>query len=103
MGAVAPTGTTRWPLVGRQVELDRCVDALDDGVALGVFVHGEAGVGKTRLADEVVARLSSGGRLVLRSRGSVASASIPLGALVHLLPAELLDDRFDPLTLYSGV
>ncbi|HLM18548.1 MAG TPA: AAA family ATPase, partial [Acidimicrobiia bacterium] len=103
MGAVAPTGTTRWPLVGRQVELDRCVDALDDGVALGVFVHGAAGVGKTRLADEVVARLSSAGRLVLRSRGSVASASIPLGALVHLLPAELLDDRFDPLTLYSGV
>ena len=44
------------PMVGRQAELDLVVAALASG-AVGVVLAGPAGVGKTRLAREVVQRL----------------------------------------------
>ena len=100
MGAAVPS---RWPLIGRSIDLERCVEALADGETGAVFIHGAAGVGKSRLAEEVVARATSAGRATMRVRASVASSSIPLGAVAHLLPTELLDQRFDPLSVYGGV
>src|SRR6478609_3227315 len=100
MGAAGPS---RWPLIGRSVDLERCVDALNSGEFGAVFIHGAAGVGKSRLAEEVVVRATSTGRATMRVRASVASTSIPLGAIAHLLPTELLDQRFDPLSVYAGV
>ena len=68
-----------------------------------MFVHGAAGVGKSRLAEEVVARATSAGRATMRVRASVASSTIPLGAIAHLVPTEVLDQRFDPLSVYAGI
>ena len=76
----------RWQLVGRHAELARAVDALHDATRRGVVVHGPAGVGTSRLAAEVVARAESDGQAVIRARATSASASMPLGPLVHLLP-----------------
>ena len=68
-----------------------------------VVIHGPAGVGKSRLADEVVQRAVAAGWYTVRARGSAAAGAMPLGALVHLLPRELLDNRFDPVALYGEV
>lgn len=42
----------RWPIVGRQAELAVFEAALASGEHAGLLIHGRAGVGKTRLADE---------------------------------------------------
>ena len=49
--AVAPT-LQRWPIVGRRSELEVFSEALCSGEHAGLVIHGRAGVGKTRLADE---------------------------------------------------
>ena len=103
MGRVEPTTSARWPLVGRGEELERCVEALTSGQVRAVFVHGPAGVGKTRLAEEVVGRITKVGRATQRVRASLASSALPLGAVAHLLPSDVLDRSFDPLSVYAGV
>ncbi|MEU4691923.1 BTAD domain-containing putative transcriptional regulator [Actinoplanes sp. NPDC023714] len=48
---------TRDEMVGRDPELRRCLDALArarDGAPAGIVIYGEAGIGKTRLVEEVV-------------------------------------------------
>ncbi|MEU4557514.1 BTAD domain-containing putative transcriptional regulator [Actinoplanes sp. NPDC023936] len=47
---------TRDEMVGRDPELRRCLDALArarDGAPAGIVIYGEAGIGKTRLVEEV--------------------------------------------------
>ena len=61
------------------------------------------GVGKSRLAEEIVGRITNVERATVRVRANLASAAIPLGAVAHLLPMDLLDGRFDPLTVYGRV
>ena len=54
-GRTRPT-PPRWPLSGRQEELDSVLPDLDqalDGRPVTVLVTGEAGIGKTRLVDEL--------------------------------------------------
>ena len=103
MDSVEPTTSACWPLVGRGEELERCVEALTSGQVRAVFVHGPAGVGKTRLAEEVVGRITKVGRATQRVRASLASSALPLGAVAHLLPSDVLDRSFDPLSVYAGV
>lgn len=103
MDLVESSATTRWPLVGRREEVEQCVAALATGEVRAVFVHGAAGVGKSRLAEEIVQQLTGCGWTTMWVRASVASSAIPLGALAHLLPTDLLDRRFDPLSVYGGV
>jgi DNA-binding CsgD family transcriptional regulator len=75
-----------WPLVGRDEELAAILDAIDAAEMIGVVVAGEAGVGKTRLAREVLATASARGLATRWVVATQAASTIPLGALAQLLP-----------------
>ena len=75
------------PLVGRADELSTLLDALararrDGGLAV---IEGEAGIGKTRLANELVERARSGGSVVLAARCHDDEAGLPYGPVIELL------------------
>ena len=56
------------PFIGRSTQLGRLTELVDgsrDGAAAAVLISGDAGVGKTRLADEAIAAASARGQLVL--------------------------------------
>ncbi|HET6750130.1 MAG TPA: AAA family ATPase, partial [Actinomycetes bacterium] len=75
-----------WPLVGRQAELEALVADISEARG-GVVLAGAAGVGKTRLAREALVRVHAVGRDVEWVAATRAAASIPFGAVSHLLPA----------------
>lgn len=80
-------------MVGRDRELAAVVRAyhrtLAGGSPAGVILVGPAGVGRTRLAREVVDRLRAEGcRHTAWATGTRSAAEVPLGALAHLLPAD---------------
>ena len=82
-----------WPLVGRQAELEALVADISEARG-GVVLAGAAGVGKTRLAREALVRVRAVGRDVEWVAATRAAASIPFGAVSHLLPAgERLESR----------
>jgi DNA-binding SARP family transcriptional activator len=69
--AEEPRGTSRGTLVGRARELGGLVSDLEDAFAGGgrlVFVAGEPGIGKSRLAEELSAHARSRDALVLVGR-----------------------------------
>lgn len=76
------------PLIGRARELDRLLEvwrAVQPGVGAVVSVCGEAGIGKTRLASELLTRASEQGA------GTAACAALDLGGAAPFgLWAELL-------------
>jgi DNA-binding CsgD family transcriptional regulator len=88
-----------WPLVGRREELALCDRALSTPGTSGVVLTGAAGVGKTRLAREVVAAAEGSGCVSRSAVATQAAASIPFGALAHLLTAVAVrgDSRFEML------
>jgi predicted ATPase len=88
-----------WPLVGRQSELEALAADIRDARGGGVVLAGAAGVGKTRVAREALALAQAAGRDVDWVTATRAAASIPFGAVSHLLPAaeRLGDDRLDTL------
>jgi DNA-binding SARP family transcriptional activator/tetratricopeptide (TPR) repeat protein len=64
-------GSSRFPMVGRSTEVARISalrDSLVDGAAAVVFIEGEGGIGKTRLAAEVAAEFHRGGMPVVYGR-----------------------------------
>lgn len=69
------------PLVGRGPELAAIGAVLDAPEGRGVLISGPIGVGKTRLAAEVMSRRAAAGSVVLRVVATTATADIPLGAL----------------------
>jgi predicted ATPase len=79
-------------VVGRQSELDRMRAAFDraaGGAASAVLVGGEAGVGKTRLLDELTSYAQEAGALVLVGRcADLRDADMPLLPIAEAL-AEL--------------
>ena len=75
-----------WPLVGRNEELAAILEAIGATERIGVVVAGEAGVGKTRLAREVLAMARARGLATRWAVATQAAATIPLGALAQLLP-----------------
>jgi DNA-binding CsgD family transcriptional regulator len=93
----------QWPLVGRHEEVDLFGATLDDPRAHGFVIHGHAGVGKTRLADQCLAVADARGRNVARATATEGLAPIPLGALAHLLPAGIGDERSDLVKVMSEV
>ncbi len=96
-------GSDDWPLVGRDGMVDTIVRHLADAACDGVFLVGAAGVGTTRLLDEVHARLGEQRRLINRVVGSHALREVPFGALAHTIPGELRSDGgpLDPLELFE--
>ncbi|MFF3062561.1 LuxR C-terminal-related transcriptional regulator [Streptomyces sp. NPDC057909] len=92
---------SRWPLVGRERELEVFARVLANRRARGVVVAGSAGVGKSRLAEECLARAVRAGFRGVRARASAAAAAVPLGAIAHLLPAGV--DLSDPIKGFAAV
>ncbi|HEY8523985.1 MAG TPA: AAA family ATPase [Acidimicrobiales bacterium] len=77
-------GVTSWPLVGRGSELAAARGALAEPGG-GVVVAGRPGVGRTRLADEILAELEAEGATVVRLVATRAAATIPFWAAAPLL------------------
>ncbi|RSM83570.1 helix-turn-helix transcriptional regulator [Kibdelosporangium aridum] len=93
MGDPRPQVGDRWPLVGRERQLS----AITSTASGGVVLVGAAGVGKTRLAREVVARLKTDGRRTEWVAATRSMAAIPFGAVSHLLPPLNNDSRLSVL------
>jgi replication-associated recombination protein RarA len=79
-----------WALTARAADLERLGRAFSEGALGGVLLTGPPGVGKTRLAEEALR--TAEGHPTARAVGHEATRAIPLGALAHLLPADLLRD-----------
>lgn len=88
-GRVFGTLRSVWPFVGRVRELEDVMSALTEPNGKGAALVGAAGVGKTRLTDEAVTRLEQTGVTVRRCYATVATSSIPFGALAAMLPADM--------------
>ena len=93
----------QWPLVGRHEELELFAARSATRGRTGSSSTGQPGVGKTRLADQCLATADGSGRNVARATATEGSRSIPLGALAHLLPAGIGDERGDLVTVMSEV
>lgn len=86
--AAAASLERRLPLIGREIELRAARDALDrvrDGNFEFVLLKGEAGVGKTRLLDEVAREAHLKGFRCLRASPVELERRIPLNPLVDAL------------------
>src|SRR6516225_8857433 len=95
----------RWPIVGRQAEMAVFAGALSSGEHAGLMIHGRAGVGKTRLADECRQLAAAAGHPTERVFGSRSTAEVPLGAVAVLLTGELSrpvpDGQLDTAALFE--
>ena len=78
-----------WPMMGRAAALRVLADTVSDDAGVGALITGGAGVGKTRLADELVGHLESSGVVVARASGHPEARGIPLAALAHILPIDV--------------
>jgi DNA-binding SARP family transcriptional activator len=77
------------PLVGRAPEWEillRVYEAIEETGCL-VILEGEAGIGKTRLAEEFVAHVSGGGANVVASRCYAGETNLAYGPFVEGLSA----------------
>jgi DNA-binding SARP family transcriptional activator/tetratricopeptide (TPR) repeat protein len=93
--AAAPAAAPpRAPLIGRDREWAALLGAYEgiaeDGRA--VLVEGEAGIGKTRLAEELAAHARTLGAAVLAGRAYEEEAALAYGPLVAALRRRLRDD-----------
>ncbi|MFE1875565.1 LuxR C-terminal-related transcriptional regulator [Streptomyces sp. NPDC059496] len=91
----------RWPLVGREAELKDFDEVLPEPRSAGFLVFGPAGVGKSRLAEECLDRAVALGYRAGRAVATAAAASVPLGAIAHLLPDGA--DLSDPVSGFASV
>ncbi len=78
--------TASWPMAGRAGELDAIESIFESRSSSGVVLAGGAGVGKSRLGAEALARAGARGYATARVLGSQAAGAVPLGALLPLLP-----------------
>src|SRR6266545_3099397 len=101
--STVPGPVSNWPFVGRSGELATFRTLLADPSSRGVLVYGPAGVGKTRLAEQFATIATGLGRACGRATGNATAATVPLGALAHLLPAAVGRERLDPVALVDRV
>ena len=84
IGGADQVDLRQWPLIGRDDELDLATSALATGGC--VVLTGTAGVGKTRLAHEMLARAAKDGDRAEWVTATQSAATIPLGPVAHLIP-----------------
>ena len=87
-GLVSTPGVpVRLPLVGRRRELASLRAALQSVTVDGcvAIVAGEAGIGKSRLAEALLAEAAAGGGVVLAARAFPAEGSIAYAPIVELI------------------
>src|SRR6266508_2399219 len=70
------------------MELTRLIAAANRADGRGLIFGGEAGIGKSRLVREGIARLDTGRISVWTATADAATAGIPLGGLSQVLPAD---------------
>ncbi len=90
----AASGWARPGLVGREVEMVRARGTLRraaEGRPGAIFVTGAAGIGKTRVCEELVEQVTGEGWCVLRGSGREQTASVPYWPLVEAVQAALLE------------
>ena len=78
-----------WPLTGRKEELAAIDAAMSDPDSSGVVLHGAAGVGKSRIAREALARAAGAGSTTHWAVGTASARALPLGALTAWMTAEM--------------
>jgi DNA-binding CsgD family transcriptional regulator/tetratricopeptide (TPR) repeat protein len=86
------------PLVGRKDELLVLLEALrdaEDGTPACVAVVGEAGIGKTRLLDELVARAGPAA-LVLRGAAVASEQQVPFALMIDAVAPRLTQAESHP-------
>lgn len=86
------------PLVGRIFEcqvIDACLEQLSSQRGRLLLIEGPAGVGKTRLVWELIARARRHGFQVLVGSAYEAEATIAYGPFIEILRAALRDDPSD--------
>lgn len=89
---VAQSIVEPWPLIGRGRELEDVAARLRAG--RGVLLAGPAGVGKSRLAAEVLAVMSrDAGISTARISATPTCSKIPLGAFAQILPSSAWGGR----------
>jgi DNA-binding SARP family transcriptional activator/tetratricopeptide (TPR) repeat protein len=92
--AAAPAAAPpRAPLIGRAREWAALLEAYDgiDADGAAVLLEGEAGIGKTRLAEELAAHARERGAAVLGVRAYEEEAALAYGPLVEALRGRLRD------------
>jgi DNA-binding SARP family transcriptional activator len=89
-----PEEAPRPPLVGREVELGRLVDTAEaarrERRAAALIIQGESGIGKTRLAEELLARLRLDGVTVAAMRAVEADRGEEWSGVLALARGGLL-------------
>ncbi|MCA0330189.1 MAG: LuxR C-terminal-related transcriptional regulator [Actinobacteria bacterium] len=99
-------GTTTsldWPLVGRGSDLERVVAALADPAVAVVHLAGDAGTGKTRLAQECLRSAELDGYPTVSVAATDSAAAVPLSALSPLLPDGAGPSGPDPSVVLDAV
>lgn len=81
---VADSAIVRWDLVGRAEELAHLSALLREPASRGAVIAGAAGVGKSRLGQELLAELPPGA--VEAVTATASAQGLPLGVLAHLVP-----------------
>jgi DNA-binding NarL/FixJ family response regulator len=90
------TMTTRDPLTGRDDEMEVIRRALSGvGTKSGVVIVGAAGVGKTRLAREVLSRAEASGERTYWIVGTESARQLPLGAFAASISETITDPISD--------
>ncbi len=95
-----PSSIAESPFVGRGPEWQQLVEAWDlarGGSAHLVLISGEAGVGKSRLAEEFGRRVRADGYPVASARAYEAAGRLPWGPVVDLLRADALCGQVETL------
>lgn len=85
-GVTSTVRAPEWPLVGRDDEFAVAREAI--AAHGGVVLTGGAGVGKTRLARELLAVTAASGGRTEWIAATEAAAHVPLGAAAHLIPGK---------------
>lgn len=71
----------KWPLTGRNEELAAIDATMSDPDSCGVVIRGAAGVGKSRVAREALARAAAKGSTTHWAVATSSARALPLGAL----------------------